>query len=312
MSLFQRFDPLEECSWYGLQKTTPYQLDFLYFFVGQKNLATNIHFSVEYLNHLKNHWGIEKSITHKDINEFDNFWYFSQYSKEKFLQLSSKINLTKFLLNNDYYNHEVYLGDSNLQINPNKKWFVKSDFGFSGRNNKILPSDKSHVFETNWVVEEYLDRCFDFAITFLSKDKFIVYENNVTYSGQYVGTTIDFDICNDLEKFLTQKKVSKHRVDKFRNQFSHIVEYYSSLVTLGDVVGSFDFFAYLKNDEIYIHPCCEFNPRWTMGRVAWEIGSRYNPKLSTIFTTCFAKNKIEGFQTLSPTESKISYQVKWH
>ncbi len=309
--LFERLDPQEECLWYGMQSKGPYMLDYLYFYIGSYNLATKRKFSEKYLGDLKNRWGIEK-ITSSAVDPLShNFWYFDNYSKDIFLKLSDKVRLTKFLKSIKAYKHSVIVGSQPPDSNS-KHWYVKSAHGFSGRGNFIYAKDVFEKISTQeFVVEEYLNRICDFAITFLDEENCIIYENQVNKTGKYQGTTIEEDTVYNIEKFLLKRSVPKSEIEHFLHTFSEIISFYKQQLNGKILIGSFDFFIYEKAGELWIHPCCEFNPRWTMGRVAWELSRNLPLKKLLFFQTVFSSEPIDGYEILSPQEDKIKFQVKW-
>lgn len=313
---FERLDPTEECYWYGGLQKSPYSLDYLYFFIGNNGLATERKFSETYLNLLRAYWKIEKDVTREKIHSYRNFWYFDLYTKDQFLKFSDKVLLANYLKEIDAYEHKVFIGNEikqNLEI-AEHPWYVKSSHGFSGRGNSLKKSINAlelHDGTHNFVVEEYLNRKIDFAITLLENEKIIIYENIVSSGGQYLGTKFLFENTHDIEKFLASYNISKFKIDTFVFVFEKIRKFYCSQNFGKALIGSFDFFIYESKNELNIHPCCEFNPRWTMGRVAWEISQRYRQHNSKAMSAVFNRLQLEDHHVLSPPEDKIKYQVKW-
>jgi len=312
VSIFERLDPSEECKWYGQPARSPYKLDFLYFYMGSHNLVTKEYFSETYLTSLKNDWGIQKKIQPFDgeASKYKNAWYFEEYSIDDFLACSSKIELSKFLQQIDAYRHEVFITNKAPLRNDNT-WYVKSDHGFSGRGNFLLnPQETGKDFDVIAVIEQYLNRVIDFAITILDDDVTIIYKNQVSRGGQYLGTMIDHSNDQDIEKFLSQNRISQSEINRFMMNFEKIKTYFTKVLHGKKIIGSFDFFIYQKNNEFLIHPCCEYNPRWTMGRVAWHI-SQY-PKIKGFkkFSTLFHKDIQKNYQLLSPFDYKIKFQYQ--
>lgn len=309
---FERFEPNEEGQWYGVFKKSPYHLDFLYFFVGEKNLATSEIYSQDYLDYLKRNWQIEKKISNDEIQQYPNLWYQFTNGKENFLELSSKVKLTKKIKSWNVYQHEVYVG-SEFELDLSKSWYLKADYGFAGRGNRILELHGKTRFDSTKevVIEEFLDRKIDFSIMILDDHRFLIYQNKVSISGQYQETVIDFSHCFDIEKFLLKFGVESEKIDEFKEIFLKLVNYFQSKSST-HIQGSFDFFIYKSKESLAIHPCCEFNPRWTMGRVAWHIATLYNNSKTKFFSSCFASKILDGYQLLSPANSKMNFQVKWY
>jgi len=313
--MFERFNPQEEEQWYGdAVAPSDYHLDYLYFFVGKHNLASAQSYSALYLEQLNKQWGIEKKTSSQQIESYPNAWYFSDFSVQQYLALSQKINLAKWHLQNNSYQHQVFLHAPGRAI-PTlfaEKYMIKKNWGFAGRGNRVISKNEVQTYlqslNQEQVVEAYLERIVDFAIT-LIEEKMIIYKNEVMPSGQYKGTLIESSYVEDIEKFLSFYSVSQKRISEFLDHLGKLKSWLGSLSNQTPLQGSLDFFLYRQNEECAIHPGCEFNPRWTMGRVAYVIAKKYFPNARMVQTQ-FSKKLLPDWIELSPSESKVHFLLK--
>lgn len=331
-----RFDPSEELMWYDKIKDSPYKLDFLLFYLTDHTLVTKCNFSKDYIDYVQNLIG--RSVKYVSCNDdelirFNNFWYYSNYDKNMFLKLSSKVLLAEFILNNHINEHYIstvksHSDISNLKLADGVRYIVKKDHHFAGRGNYIGYKNEIINFlnlsfqiceNFNFVVEEYLNRDIDFAVTLTDQGEEVIYQNFVNDKGQYIATKIDNTVAKNFENFLTKFHLNKSKIESFINTFNTIKTYYYSQLVEGEaILGSFDFFLYkdVINGELIFHPCCEFNPRWSMGRVAWELYKKFSAPNENLATFEFVGKHAINFRAercivLSPKESKIKYQMSF-
>lgn len=185
---------------------------------------------------------------------------------------------------------------------------LKAEFGLAGRNMILVESPgqswKSNQVETKlggypilW--EEWVgrDRILDFSslwdvkegrFTFLSSTKMWIDEK-----GAFLGIQLD----------ATGTSVWIPEVyDSIRKcQGNHFSEYTG--------VCAVDSFLYRKNGELILQPISEFNFRYSMGRILWEIRKKRNPKenlISSLVILPFPKEK-KGIDWIRP----LQWQEKW-
>lgn len=315
-----RFDPAEEMNWYLPQAAgkanKKYQLDYLLLWLTNQTLSTNYPYTEEYLAFVECMTGVAPQLVPENI-KYPNFWYFAEFSKLQFLAMSSKINLANFIHKNSWYHHPVIVTDEISRIKKffeqHQRIYVKSDFGFSGRGNflitnwsdlvssrlqQIMSSSKKPL-----MVEKFLTRVCDFSIALGvgAESKNYCYKNFVSEKGQYLGTEIDWENVLDVELFLKQQEVDESETQRFVASFSNLLSWYQSQIGLEvKLQGAFDFFIY-RNDtgKLLIHPACEFNPRWSMGRVCLSL-------LQQPWFQRLRQQKKNAMKFLAPLDEKIA------
>lgn len=334
MTKILRFDPSEELEWLGKKTNTPYVLDFLYFFLEDETLATPYHYSRDYLKRVEqitSRVPKYKNFPRSALRDFKNYWYFPSYTKENFLQLSSKVYLSDFILKNRLNSHYIKTIKSSLDIfqlelENNKKYILKEDHHFAGRGNKIGSGEEIKLFlsqkcdslnPNQFVIEEYLNRILDFSIAFINSKKIIIYENKVNKLGQYVGTIIDRRLVDSPSAFFEKIGINKIEIDKFNANLKSLTSFLASKLPEDiSLSGSVDFFIYKDSalNEWRIHPGCEFNARWTMGRVAWALFQKFSKPEEQIGAFEFLKKENPQFPRsliISPSEMKIKYAMSF-
>jgi len=290
--MIDRFDPSEELNWYPQSKETKkshhlqntirefYKLDYLYFWLFEETLVTSSKFDEEYLDFVENHVKkkpifISEKELKKDLVPIFNKWYFENYKIEQFLEASSKFLLAQFHLQHQAYTHQVVCAPSLMEIQLALKnvgkVILKNEFGFAGRGNLIFSLGETFLGDTSRIVlEKFLDRVLDFSILWIDERK-IIYQNSVSAKGQYQGSLFEKTLCDDVVAFLLKNQISEEQIFQFLKYLKLLEEFWrSKLDSTKNLNGVADFFIFKdEKNFLHIHPCCEFNPRWSMGRVSF-------------------------------------------
>ncbi|MEM7011246.1 MAG: hypothetical protein AAF585_07155, partial [Verrucomicrobiota bacterium] len=162
---------------------------------------------------------------------------------------------------------------------------VKAPFGASGQRNQRWAGDptvrwaeriiaKQHAV----VVEPWFDRVFEFSVQYemerdgrLRKLGFVRVENNPR--GQFVAAEVGPKILNGLSEGLA-KFMALHVLKRYDEDIREQLQEHIRPSGYRGPIGV-DAFVYRDDvGDLKLRPVVEINPRYTMGRVAWELRKR--------------------------------------
>jgi len=336
--MIEIFNPAEELNWYSGNSQNKksisefYNLDYLYLWLFDGVLTTSSSFSRKDLVHIENVLKKqnkiivnEKADLHKlDSKKIINKWYF--YHKDEFLRASSKCQLANFNLLHHAYKHPVIVTHSYNELQDfllkNNKIMVKEDFGFAGRNNRIFECENQNqnqnrlpTYHEYVVAEKFLNRVLDFSILWIDDQK-IIYKNQVSEAGQYRGSHFIRKDHLLIPDFLKDVGLSSEVISLFLLHLLKLESYWKKQINHQSLNGAADFFIYRdldRNNFLYVHPCCEFNPRWSMGRVAYSLFQRMSKVHSELgnwkkFSLEFC-NGINDLNQSNADENSMNYVI---
>lgn len=190
------------------------------------------------------------------------FWCGNFDDLELTRKLQEKSRLAKFLIENDYFKHEIQFINDYSQLKENKLY--KYSKSLSGGGHYFFPRDDKRLQKLLsqgevLVEEDILNRVLDFSALFEGPELLCLYENEIDERFQYKGTWIGSDLdWNGL----------KDEYRDFLNQLKSFIEDYSG-------VYSVDSFFYERSGNLELYPASEINARKTMGYVAFKLKDIY-------------------------------------
>lgn len=237
------------------------EFEYLFFFLEDSCLYTNISYSDKYLDFLKNKFNVlGKTNKLKKKDGLKNYWFFENQPKE----LLSKCYVFNLIKELSLWDHQCYLSSNITNLSTNKEYLFKPDEGFSGIGIK-----KYNGSQLKGIVEEKLDRVFDFSYFFDNQKRAVYYETLIDEKLQFKGSTFSKK-KHDLKFLLKELDLSVLEYETFYQRQSLIQKKFQ------EYSFNVDCFVYRdKQGKLRINACCEINFRKSMGLILYKIYQRY-------------------------------------
>lgn len=246
-------------------------LEFFIFFLTDRTLYTQKKYSEDYLTYVENKTGITPNISSK--TPYENWWGLLQdLEKEKWW--NSKLTSTELVIREKWCDKTVIVHSAgDIPEFTGQEVLIKDPFGMSGQ--KFQTSNgKPQIKNFPVIIEPLFNRKFDFSLYVFPDGKIIAYENQVDEKFQYKGTTFTSGTCQ-LEDLSFYHLISEAEWTLYRERTMAIKNFYSKYPN--EIGYSIDSFVYEDHGELKIRPLSEINYRRTMGRMAFELATRYFP-----------------------------------
>lgn len=208
-----------------------------------------------------------------------------------------------------------------------KKFVVKCPFGAAGGNQLRLWDDPITQRQINWienairvqgkvVIEPWHERVLDFSIQMEIKSKspkvvgWTILKND--HRGQFEGIQFPFRLAlaqhPKLAKFINYNR----KPGSIKNVLSGLVEFVNHEFSTYKYKGPLGIDAYFYTDpdgELRLRPLVEINSRYTMGRLALEIGAQVQGgKISEFKLYTRSQIKTKGYSTFCEFDKVMSQQ----
>lgn len=157
-----------------------------------------------------------------------------------------------------------------------EKFYYRSEYGFSGKSNKVLLKDKSYKLRFPGTIAPLLNIELSLGVTVdLKTRKFFICKNNVDYKGAFCGGSIISlsDLAGEIDKS------TEFLEEKFNNIFDELIK------VVGNVSIEFDTLFYNKDGNIFWYEIVEINYRKTMGLVVKSLHEKFGKGKWIISTT---------------------------
>ncbi len=248
-------------------------LEFFIFFLTDETLYSQKNYAVDYLAYVESITGRTPRISSKA--PYENWWgLLKDPEREKWW--NSKLTSTELVLERKWC-ERTYIVHSESQIPEiDREVLIKDPFGMSGQKFQTT-KEKPVVKNFPVIIEPLLNRKFDFSQYVFPDGQIIAYENQVDDKFQYKGTTFTTGVCR-LEDLSFYELLSEDEWKLYQKRTQEIIEYYARFPN--EIGYSIDSFVYEENGELKIRPLSEINYRRTMGRVAYELATKFFPDFS--------------------------------
>lgn len=249
-------------------------LEFFIFFLTDRTLYTHKNYSADYLAYVEKITGRAPQISNK--TPYENWWGLLQ-NTEKEKWWNSKMTSAELVLQKKWCDKTFIVhAENEIPEFSGQEILIKDPFGMSGQKFQTT-KDKPQIKNFPLIIEPLLNRKFDFSQYVFPDGQIIAYENQVDEKFQYKGTSFTTGVCR-LEDLSFFELISEEEWDLYRQRTKEIIEYYSRFPN--EIGYSIDSFVFEENGTLKIRPLSEINYRRTMGRVAYELATRYFPDFS--------------------------------
>lgn len=165
------------------------------------------------------------------------------------------------------------------------------------------------------IVEPWLaDRCVDFSVQFTVESNGHVVIHGVTrlftdHAGHFIGNLTGRIFDRLSEETRRRLADSRRGVLPVLHQAARFAG--AALAARGySGPAGIDAFAWWREGELYFRPICEINPRFTMGRVALEVGRRVLSHRAALWITV-TRRQLEAHFKREPENTKASRSTCW-
>ena len=248
-------------------------LEFFIFFLTDRTLYTQKTYPADYLAYVEKKTGRTPKISNK--TPYENWWgLLEDIEREKWW--NSKLTSTKLVLEKKWCDRTFIIHSEKDIPLMDGKILIKDPFGMSGQKFQTA-TEKPVIKNFPVIIEPLLNRKFDFSQYVFPDGTLIAYENQVDEKFQYKGSTFTTGVCR-LEDLSFYDLISEKEWDLYRQRTKEIIHYYSCFPN--EIGYSIDSFVYEEDGELKIRPMSEINYRRTMGRVAYELATKFFPDFS--------------------------------
>jgi hypothetical protein len=287
-------------------------LEFLSFFLETRPVLTTKTYSKEYLDFVQEISGARPTLVSE--GEFENWWG-SLEDRTLEEKLNSKITSAKLIQEKGWCPKTQVISQlGELKFVPGFTYLAKNPHGMSGQSffkfqhpQEVEPFLKD---TQTLVIEPFLNRRWDFS-HYVFEDEVIAYENLVDEKFRYKGSLFRNHRRPGLGSLRFYQEVPEKERGLFQERLKVIQEYYASLGAKKNY--SIDSFVY-EDNGLKIRALSEVNYRRTMGRVAYELSSRYakNSPWTLFFLSkpsqkkgAWKKESGRGILKLSPGDTRF-------
>ncbi len=298
-------------------------IEFLPFFLENRPVLSSKNYAPEFLSYIDQLTG-QLPVT-QSRGDSENWWGdLKNLSLEK--KLNSKITSTEVLVKHQWCEHTFVIDEhfDESRIKWDRHYIVKDPFGMSGQKFEILSGPKSVkalVKKGPVILEPLFNRIHDFSHYIFPDGQTIAYQNFVDSRFQYKGSFYPNRSEATAPNLSFYSEINTESWKKFQAQLETIMADYRERGASGGF--SIDSFTYREDGLLKIRPMSEVNYRRTMGRVAFDLATRFAPENGwTLFLLMKPqkfidlKNKLEsllwtpenkkGVIILSPGDSRFS------
>ena len=268
-------------------KTAPpiinHTIEFLALYLEDAPLWSTKNYSKEYLNHVASITRKEPRIVHS--GPFENWWGpLKDLRVER--EWNSKITSTQIIINQGWCKNTfiIHKAEDMSALKADVAYLLKDPYGMSGQRFQVLPQEldlqqkKELILKSlsygSLIIEPLFHRIYDFSQYIFPDGKRIAYQNLVDSKFQYKGTVFKDYKDPTLENLPFFQRVSKKNWDNYKEQINQIIKSYKKLQNNAGF--SIDSFVYEEGNEFKIRAMSEINYRRTMGRMSWELSSKYS------------------------------------